>query len=196
MTDGEMTAMIDVDENMLAPEIRAIGLPSGVPLEVDGATWLLARGGVAKVLDPYRDRMDDQARLAQTVAMLDVFEVARVCLASNYRLSDPEIIHLLEGADREKLIEATMSALFGASSPHRTYTMWMISGLYAAGLDPETIPAEWIPEVLYQLVKARRILPISEYTDAAVAAPKIAAMRARAAMQQVVAATPKEPSGA
>jgi hypothetical protein len=175
----------EIEVGAVHPQLRALGdpsaAPSGVPVVLaDGLTWHLAHGGVARVLDPYRDRMDDQARLKGQVNMGDVFEVAHVLLRGNYQLTLEEAVTLLAEADTKALTGAVMVALYGDPSPHRTYTMWMMSSLYAAGLDPEKVPAEWLPAVLDQLVMTKRAVPIGEYTDAAIAAPRLAAMRARA----------------
>lgn len=167
-------------ERELTPIMRAIGDPAGIPLEVDGQTWLLAHGGAAPILDPYRNRMDDQVRLAGQVEMADVYEAARLMLLSNYELADLEILQLFAGANRKALAEATMAAMFGPPNPHLTYTHWMRSSLYANGIDPEWVPAEWLPYVLDQLVQTNRAVPVTKYTDAALAAPKLAAIRAKA----------------
>lgn len=178
----------------LTPEARAIGDPIGVALEVGGRTWLLAHGGAAPILDPYRDRMDDQARLKGQVDMGDVFEVGRLMLASNYELTEPEVVEVLASADRQELVEAVMAALFGESAPRRTYTAWMISGLYAAGLDPEAIPARWIPQVLDRLVESKRLVPASEYIESAVAARRLSAIRQRIAVAKPPAEAPPCPA--
>jgi hypothetical protein len=192
MTDSEA-----IDINEVHPQLRAIGDPGadppGIPVVLgDGNTWYLARGGVAKVLDPYRDRMDDKARIEGQVSMTDVYEAAQILLRGNYDLTLMETVELLVEADRAALTGAVMAALFGEPRPHKTFTMWMMSSLYGAGLDPEKVPAEWIPQVLEQLVMTGRAVPIDKYTDAAIAAPRLAAARARAAKP---AATDPPPAG-
>jgi hypothetical protein len=172
---------IDIDTSPLCPELRAHGQPSGVPILAGGETWLLAHGGIASVLDRYRDRMDDQCRLNDQVNMIDVFEVGLILLRGNYELTTEEALGLLQGAESKPLVAAVMAAVFGDPKPHRTYTIWAMSSLYGAGLDPDKIPAEWIPHVLHTLVMTGRAVPISEFTDAAMAAPKLKALRARAA---------------
>ena len=56
----------------------------------------------------------------------------------------------------------------------------VIAFIHVSWLDPDKIPAEWIPLVLEQLVALKRAVPIDQYTDAAIAAPKRAMARARA----------------
>jgi hypothetical protein len=180
MRSIEETIDIDIDTSPLCPELRAHGQPSGVPILVGGETWLLAHGGIASVLDPFRDRMDDQCRLSDQVNMVDVFEVGLILLRGNYELTTEEVIGLLQGADSKALVAAVMAAVFGDPKPHRTYTIWAMSSLYGAGLDPDKIPAEWIPHVLQSLVMTGRAVPISQFTDAAMAAPRLKALRARA----------------
>jgi hypothetical protein len=170
----------EIDENILAPELRALGETTGVPILIDGSTWLLAHGGCASILDVYRDRLDDHARLKDQVALADIFEAARVMLQANYDITVLEAVHLMASTDPKALTEAVMTAMFGGGSVHKTYSMWMMSSLYGAGLNPEIIPAEWIPAVLDQLVMTGRAVPISKFTDAAQAAPKLRAARARA----------------
>jgi hypothetical protein len=181
-------ALAEIDETALAPELRALGNPEGVPIKVGGETWLLAFGGIAAALDPYRDRMDDQARLTERVSMSDVFEAAQIMLLGNYELSLTETVGLLAEADPKELLEAVMEAMFGGQGVHRTYTQWMLSSLYGAGLDPEKIPPAMIPIVLSSLVRLNRAVPVSKFTDAAIAAPRIQAARARAEAHKVKAA--------
>jgi hypothetical protein len=164
----------------LDPFLRASGEPKGIPIEIDGKTWLLAHGGAAHLLDHYRDRMDDQVRLTGQVDMTDVWEVGRLMLVSNYELTETEVVELLAGADRKAIVDGVMAAMFGRPNPHRTFTMWMISSLHANGLDPATIPPEMLPLVLDQLVTLGRAVPIEKYTDAAIAAPRLAKIRAMA----------------
>jgi hypothetical protein len=185
--------MIDIEgANEVTPIMRAIGEPSGIPLEVDGETWLLAHGGVAAVLDGYRDRMDDKSRLDGSVDTIDVYEVGRILLLANYDLSDEEVLGLIMAADRDRLAAAVMAALFGKAGG-RTYSEWMTCSLHANGLDPEKIPAECVPTVLEMLVSLKRAVPASQFTDAAIAAPRIEAARARAA-RQAEKAKPPAPS--
>ena len=74
-----------------------------------------------------------------------------------------------------------MEALFGPAILRRTYSTWAASALWANGLDPATIPAKLRPHVLNQLVGTGRALSINRYVESAVAAPQLAAFRARAA---------------
>lgn len=170
-------------ESELDPDIRAIDEPTGSPIVVDGKTWLLAWGGVARVLDRYRDAMDDQSRLDDQVNMSDVVEAGMILLSSNYELSADEAIRLLGSADRGELANAVMAAMFGDANPRRTYTSWALTSMYAAGLDPDKIPAEWVAPVLDMLVSTKRAVPISEYSDAAIASRRFAQARARVARQ-------------
>jgi len=186
--DDDDDATIDHGSGPLCPEVRAHRIPSGFPI-TSGAitsgsaaeTWLLSPGGIASVLDGFRDRMDDQCRLSDQVNMLDVFEAGLILLRGNYDLTTGEAVAIMQGADPKTLTAQVMAALFGSPRPHRTYTAWVMSSLYAAGLDPEKIPPEWIPQVMDQLVRTDRAVPITEYTDAALAAPRLKAMRARVA---------------
>jgi hypothetical protein len=184
MNDAEVEVEgdpVEPDADSLVPDLRAIGdITAGVPIVIEGETWLLAHGGAAGMLDAHRDRLDDKARLRGEVDMTDVLDVARVLLMSNYELTDFEVVALLIAADREKLAAAVMAALFSGKVGHRTYSRWMNASLYAAGLDPARIPPELIPDVLEMLVATRRAVPIDKFTDAAIAAPKLAEARARA----------------
>jgi hypothetical protein len=179
MIQSEELNETEIDATALAPELRAIGNPEGVPIVIDGETWLLAHGGVAAVLDPFRNRMDDQARIQGKVNMSDVFDAASVMLMSNYELTALETVSLLAVADHKALVEAVMGAMFGDPNGHRTYSEWLVCSFYANGLDPEKVPAGWIPLVLEYLEKLRRVVPISQYTDAGIAAPRLQAAKAR-----------------
>jgi hypothetical protein len=191
--ENELTTADGLGE--LHPIMRASGAPKGETLTVNGQAWLLAHGGAASILDAYRDRMDDQVRMSGQVDMSDVYEVGRLMLASNYELTEEEVLELLASADPGDLVKAVMASLFGKAKVHRQYTMWMMASLYANGLDPEKIPAEWMPHVLDMLVSTGRTLPINKYTDAAIAAPQLAQMRAAvtATAAAKAAAAPVEP---
>lgn len=198
MIHHDEATMTEADLDALHPDTRAIAEPAGVPVVLgDGRTWLLAWAGVARVLDAARDRMDDAARLRGQVEMSDVYDVAHLLLRANYELSGAEAAGLLLEAGRDALATAAMAALFGEPKPRRTFTKWMMSSLYAAGLDPERIPPEWIPHVLDQLVSTGRAVPVGDYIDSAVAAPKLAALRARAARTaaEKAAADPEPEAG-
>jgi hypothetical protein len=176
--------MIEEEATPLIPELRALGQLTGVPIVIAGETWLLAHGGVSSILDPYRNRMDDQSFLSDQVSTLDVWEVARILLLANYAIADEEVIVLLEQADPKELTETVANAIFGNPNEHRRYTHWSMTTLYANGLDPEKIPADYIPRVLDYLVKTNRAIPINRYTDSGIAAPILREKRARAAERQ------------
>jgi hypothetical protein len=173
-----MNAMMENLE-ALDPALRAIGQPEGVSLKLAGQEWLLAHAGVSNRLDAYRDRMDDQVRLQGTVNMGDVIEVAAILLMSNYEIDLAEVVQLIETAERDALTDAVMTAMFGGGS-HLTYTDWMLASLYGAGLDPDKIPARWVPVVLDNLVRTGRAVPVDKFTDAGRAGPKLRAKRAAA----------------
>jgi hypothetical protein len=170
-----------VPEIELVPEIRALNGAAGTPVVLaDGREWLLADGGLGNALDEVRDRIDDAARLTGEVDMGDVREAAFSLLLDNYELTGPEAAGLILGADGQKLTDAVGAALFGATG-RRTYTLWAASALLANGLDPATIPGPMRWHVLDHLVATRRAIPATDFIDSAVAAPRLAALRARAA---------------
>jgi hypothetical protein len=175
---NEIAEMIEAT-NELHPALRAVGEPRGIPITINGAEWLLAHGGAATILDSLRDRMDDQVRLTSKVDMSDVIEVARLCLLSNFELTEEEVLRLLVDADRKELVDAVMEAVFGSPHP-KTYTLWMQASLYANGLRPDDIPAHVLPHVLGLLVGLKKTVPASQFTDAAIAAPRLRMARAAA----------------
>ena len=61
------------------------------------------------------------------------------------------------------LYAAVLAALFGVVCTKRCYSAWARTALYAAGLDPERIPAPEVPAVLEVLEAAGRIVPRDEY---------------------------------
>jgi len=163
------------------PESRALEGAAGVPVVLgDGATWLLADGGLRNALDPIRDRMDDAARLSGQVDMTDVGEAAWLMLAGNYDLARDQLAALILGADHGALAKAVMEALFGPEAPRRTYTAWAASALIASGIDPAAVPGDLRPHVLAQLVGTGRAIPLESYIESAAAAGRLAAIRSRA----------------
>ena len=171
-------------ESPPSPETRSLDGARGVPVVLgDGKEWLLARGGLAPVLDGFRDKLDDQARLRGEVQMADVYDVASALLLDNYDLDLNELAALLAGADPDQLADRVMTALFGDPNPRRTWTNWARSALIANGLIPESIEPETLPFVLDQLVSTRRALPPGKWIDSAVAAPTLARYRAKAEAQ-------------
>jgi hypothetical protein len=170
----------EVENDPMVPELRARAVPSGIPFESQGETWLLRHGGLAPELDDFRDRIDDEARLNDSISLIDVFEAGRLMLMANYDLTSAETITIMVGADQKKLADATMEALFGTGEGRRTYSQWARTSLYCAGLNVEEIPPEMVPLVLENLVILKRAVPIDQFTDAARAAPQLKAARARA----------------
>lgn len=169
------------DQTDLTPEIRALREAAGVPAALsDGREWLLADGGLCNELDGLRDRLDDDARLTGQVELSDVREAALALLLANYELTGPEAVGLVLGADPQALTDATSAAMFGDAS-RKTYTSWAASALLANGLDPAAVPGHLRAHVLAHLEAAGRCVPRSKFIDSAVAAPRLAAMRARAA---------------
>ena len=176
-----------------SPETSAREGASGIPVVLgDGATWLLADGGLLNALDPIRDKIDDSARIGGQVEMADIGQAAWIMLAANYRLSGPEIGGLILGASQGGLAAAVMEALFGPEHPRRTYTTWAASALIANGIDPDAVPEGLRPHVLAQLVGTGRAIPIERFVESAVAAPKLAAFRARAEQAAAEAAAKGE----
>jgi hypothetical protein len=179
MNHDEAT-MIPIDDRPL-PDLRALEGAAGTPIVLaDGEEWLLADGGLCNELDDLRDHLDDEARLTGEASSAEVNEAAFVLLRANYELSGPEAAGLILGADGQRLSDAVGAALFGAAG-RRTYTLWAASALLANGLDPATIPGPMRRHVLDHLVASGRAIPATKFIDSAAAAPRLAAMRARAA---------------
>lgn len=164
------------------PDCRALEGATGVPVVLgDGNTWLLADGGLNNFLDPVRDKIWDESQLHGQVPMLEIFRAAEVLLLANYDLETPELGALIFKADHAALIDAVMEAMFGPVEGRKTYSLWATSALLANGLTPASIPVALLPSVLDQLVQCKRCVPADQYIDSSVAAPRLAASRARAA---------------
>ena len=147
------------------PGDRCTPRTAGIPVALGGgATWLLARAGLAPMLRAVQDRVYDDVVWRRAVKLTDVMEAAWCLLRANYRLDDDETRDLLVGADPDALSRATVDALLGEDSPHLTYTMWARSALAANGLDPAAIEAVDLPNVLRHLVQTRRAVPLEDFT--------------------------------
>jgi hypothetical protein len=167
-------------EHSLCPEVRAKDGAGGRPVVLgDGATWLLADGGLFGILDELRDRMYDDSTLKDTVSVPDVQRAAMIMLLANYELDEDEAASLVVRAEHQPLADAVLASLFGQSGGGMTYTMWARSAMLANGIDPESIPAGLHSLVLNHLVWSGRAIPAGKLIDSAIAAPRLAAIRAR-----------------
>lgn len=179
---------------------QRVRFPAGTPLELAGAVWYLAPGGLHPEIDDLRDDLHDRACLsggfrlnaAMPGAGDDWYAVADVAvflLRLQYDLTAFEAAGLVaRGCEPADLYGATHAALFGDARPRRTYTEWARGSLLAAGLVPHLIPPADVPLVLELLVRSNRAVPAHEFISAQRAAPALDVWRAMARVQQPRAA--------
>lgn len=150
-----------MDPQPLTPEARAVGTPEGTPAVLaDGAAWTLAAdvplGGVW-------DDLYDQNVARGQYRPEDVLTAAYRLLRRNYRVTPAEAFELLRGVDPADLVGPVEDALFGSWTRNRTYSRWIEASLWAAGIDPETVPPELVRDVMDALVETGRAAPEGEF---------------------------------
>ncbi len=147
----------------------------------DGQPWLLAeptlRSGQSSLTSPdvdqEVDRFHEQIILGDDLSLVDILGVVRKLLLANYELSDDEVGELLEvepGEEAEILAGAVLESLFGADQRIRGYVDWVRASLLANGLEPSTIPASALTDVLTVLMATNRTVSPSRFIDACRAA--------------------------
>lgn len=154
--------MTDFD---LTPDARGNPGITGTPVEIAGQTWLLADHVPAP--EPVWDRLFDDNILSGQYDPEDTNSAAVRLLFVNYNLSPDEAAGLILEAPRPDLIHAVEVALFGPDQVHRTYSDWVLSSLFANGLDPRDVPPEQLRNVLFQLVATGRAVPAEVFISSA-----------------------------
>ena len=147
------------------PESRSRG-PGvrGTPVELGGATWILA--DYVPALSEVWDVLHEDNVLLGKYESADVQRAAVRLLFANYELSLDEAVGLVMGVAPADLVAAVEEALFGASQPDRRWSDWVRSSLLANGLDPAKIPPESLRDVLDQLVSCGRAIPAEDFVTA------------------------------
>jgi hypothetical protein len=163
------------DGRPLGHEARVRPGARGTPVEVCGAVWLFA--DYVPKLEPVWGRLFDQNQLAGRYDLGDLNSAAVRLLYANYDLTPGEAADLTLAAPAARLAKAVEAALFGPAEAHRTYTDWALGALYANGLDPASVPACRLRDVLDQLVATGRAVPAARWVSSA----EYAAARAEAA---------------
>ena len=145
------------------PEERARDNITGLGITCQGHEWLLPYAQLAPALDSTRDRIYHAMMTTRQVCLRDIWNIARVLLHWNYRLTPEEASAIVQGFDQAELVDAIVLTTMCTRTHYEiTYSQWLRSALHAAGLDPEKIPGECLGDVIQHLINTKRITPAED----------------------------------
>jgi hypothetical protein len=184
MTAENVTQPLGEDLGPLTPLARAKypDLLQGTPIEFGNlGTWLLAWPGLNATMDGLRDHFYSMRALGGKLNGGYVVAAAWECLTRNYNLAAEDLrllfAELAEHKDMQRLADAVMTAFFEPTPANdRSYTEWVVTGLKACGVDPETVRPEELNGILVHLVGTGRMMKETDFVAAAEAAVKRAAL--------------------
>jgi len=151
----------------LEPAARVRPDARGTPVMINGAAWLFA--DYIPAFDRVWDELYDRNLLAGRYDETLVLMAAIRLLVEANDVTPAEAAELIAAVPAEDLVPAVEAGLIGAESDYRSYSDWVISALYANGLDPDRIPAARVRDVMEQLVATGRASPASEFISSAAA---------------------------
>lgn len=131
-----------------------------------GQTWRFRQLPLARDFDPIRDRMYDQSVLKGTVDLIDIYVCGLAMLTDNYDLTPDEGRMILFSMERDALVRGVAGGVFRPDAFRRTYSAWARASCWLNGVNPDTVPGEDLPHVLYLLQRTGRTIPLDEYTEA------------------------------
>jgi hypothetical protein len=163
---GETSQVEPTVEPLEPKQYRKHNQAEGIALEIEGREWTLARLGLARCVSAQRDRIYEDLRLHKEPDRSAVRLIAYYQLRANYELTDEQTVRLIQAANPDELATTTIEGVFvhAIGQEGQTYTGWARSALLANGLNPATIDAEDLPQVLRQLVETGRAMPRSKFT--------------------------------
>lgn len=139
---------------------RETFITDGVPIVLgEFGTWTLPYALTQPSIDDLRDAIFDRYILKEQVIVGDISLAACRLLRVNYDISPEDAGLVLRSAVQADLAEAVWACLIGETSNHRTYSQWVRSSLYTAGLDPAKIPPRELGHVLRHLEMSGRVEP-------------------------------------
>jgi hypothetical protein len=152
----------------------------GTPVVMgDGRTWPLAP--YIPTLGGAWDRIYDDNVLRGAYEPEDIRLASAHLILENFDLPPEAVATLITGADLSDLVVAVENAMFGPKVSHFKYSDWAIGSLYANGIDPASIPASRLRDVLDFLLECKRTISPGRFISSAEAAPVLNAARTRAA---------------
>lgn len=152
---------------------RRKGSPGGVPVVLcDRKTWELARGGLWKRLELFRDTIYDEVTLCSTAPIAHIRAAAFWLLRANYDLTEGQAHALIMGTEPSAIADAVIDCLTTVNAGRKTFSSWARGSLLANGIKPADVPPDDLPHVLATLVLTGRAVEASDYTDSGVAAAK------------------------
>ena len=133
----------------------------GVPIVLaDGATWMIPRSLTSTKLNAERDEIADAYWNGRGVRDTTFQGVTLALMLSAYNANPEELAPLIAEADQGNLLTAVKIAIVG-NYPNQdvihTHSEWIMSGLFANGINPKTVPSNLIEGIVKHLVETGRM---------------------------------------
>ncbi len=151
------------------PEIeqrpRAEGL-QGLTISSQGHVWRLPSLATSDDFRAEREQIYQDIMYEGKVPTALVNQLAFCMLLLNYDQTGEEIQAIIEGADRQELVNSVVDNIISIdmSDERATYNYWVRTALIAGNLDPAKIRADDLPGVMAHLVQSGRVVHHSEFT--------------------------------